>query len=143
MSSLQYLGNWYLAVANFNPVTPEGTRCSRATYNPLSEFNILVEKHLKANLSYFSDETAVYARNVAFVDELYKQVCGIAYQPNPDEPGKLFVDFPGSPPGNYWILDTDYDNYNVVYSCNKRGDSLYIFSWINTRSYNPSPEIVS
>ena len=53
------------------------------------------------------------------------------------------VDFPGSPPGNYWILDTDYDNYNVVYSCNKRGDSLYIFSWINTRSRNPPPEIVS
>ena len=95
------------------------------------------------NQCLFSDETTIYARNVAFIYESYKQVCGLAYQPNPEEPGKLEVDFPGSPPGNYWILDTDYDNYNVVYSCNKRGDSLYIFSWINTRSRNPSPEIVS
>ena len=35
--------------------------------------------------------------------------------------GKLLVKFPVSPAltvsSNYWVLDTDYDNYSVVYSC--------------------------
>lgn len=38
--------------------------------------------------------------------------------------GKLGVEFPGSPfqrpipaDGNYWVLDTDYINYSIVWSC--------------------------
>jgi apolipoprotein D and lipocalin family protein len=34
--------------------------------------------------------------------------------------GKLIVTFPGQPvDGNYWVLDTDYDNFAVVYSCTR------------------------
>ena len=104
-----------------------------------------MEKKISLNINWFSylDETAVYARNVGFDYDTYEQVCGIAYQPNPEDPGKLIVDFPFSPPGGYWILDTDYENYTVIYSCRKKGDSTLIFSWVNTRSRNPSPEIVS
>ena len=104
-----------------------------------------MEKKISLNINWFSylDDTAVYARNVGFDYDTYEQVCGIAYQPNPEDPGKLIVDFPFSPPGDYWILDTDYENYTVIYSCRKKGDSALIFSWVNTRSRNPSPEIVS
>merc|ERR1719400_662127 len=43
---------------------------------------------------------------------------GAAYVPDPAHPGELIVHFPGTPvDGDYWILDTDYENYAVVYAC--------------------------
>jgi len=122
----KYTGNWYLATGNINSVTEEGTQCTRATYNPLND-------------------TAVYVRNVGYTDGIYSQVCGIAFQPDPENaPGKLKVAFPYSPtPGDYWILDTDYENYTAIYSCDRRvGDQLELFKWILTRSTKPSPEVV-
>ena len=70
-------------------------------------------------------------------------ILGSAYVPDPEHPGELLVQFPGSksassnslqvndykhlnslliilpldPEGSYWILETDYHNYSVVYSC--------------------------
>ena len=55
-------------------------------------------------------------------------------------PGKLKVDFGVGKPGDYWVLDTDYDNFSVVYSCSE------IFGQITqaiiTRTNNPTDAIV-
>ena len=74
----------------------------------------------------------------------YTQICGYAFQPNPDtDPGKLKVKFPVSPvPGDYFILDTDYDNYSCVYSCNEYIGKVQIYVWILSRSIHPSDEMV-
>ena len=88
----------------------------------------------------------MYVRNVGYTDGIYSQVCGIAFQPDPENaPGKLKVAFPYSPtPGDYWILDTDYENFTAIYSCDRRiGDQLELFKWILTRSTKPSPEVVN
>ena len=65
------------------------------------------------------DETGLSVRNVAIRvgNTEFSQVCGYAWQYEMDKnPGKLLVEFhPGSPPGTYWILGTDYDNYACVY----------------------------
>ena len=70
-------------------------------------------------LCYFLDETGLSVRNVAIRvgNTEFSQVCGYAWQYEMDKnPGKLLVEFhPGSPPGTYWILGTDYDNYACVY----------------------------
>ena len=56
---------------------------------------------------------------------------------------KIFsVKFP-SAPGTYKVLDTDYDNYSAVYSCdNIPGLGKYEYGWVLTRSTTPSQEVV-
>jgi len=65
---------------------------------------------------------------------------------NQNEPSKLLVNFPGSPGAdatepNYFLVETDYDNYAVVFSCT--GDSLGFgniqFAWILTREQGVRP----
>ena len=95
-----------------------------------------------------TDETAVYVRNVGQTNGIYEhQACGIAFQPDPETaPGKLKVDFHNSPAtaGDYWILDTDYENYTAIYSCGSRvPGQIELFKWVLTRSTKPSPEVVN
>ena len=91
-----------------------------------------------------ADETFIHVRNVDIEanEDDFTQVCGYAYQPNPDtDPGKLVVQFDaGNPPGDYWILGTDYDNYACVYDCFEFNDSVGLFAWVLTRDPNPSLE---
>ena len=100
----------------------------------------------------------------------YSEICGSAFQPDPvNYPGELSVGFPAgehhtyfisssivmdspsrlsipatSNTSNYWILDTDYDSFSVVYDCNNKGDDdKSEFGWILTREKNPPQELVS
>jgi lipocalin len=41
---------------------------------------------------------------------------------------------------NYWILDTDYENYSVVYFCFDR-DGLREALWVLSRSKTLSPKV--
>ncbi|KAK9873418.1 hypothetical protein WA026_022482 [Henosepilachna vigintioctopunctata] len=57
---------------------------------------------------------------------------------------KFTLDTPGVPFGApYWILETDYDNYTVVWSCTDMGLFNVRFSWILTRSRTPSDSIMN
>ena len=47
----------------------------------------------------------------------FKETCGYAEVPDPSFPGELKVHFPHSPAGDYWLLDTDYENFASVYAC--------------------------
>ena len=50
----------------------------------------------------------------------FRQNCAYAYQTDPEnEPGRLLMQFEGqeSRPGDYLILDTDYENYAVHFGC--------------------------
>ncbi|XP_065368373.1 apolipoprotein D-like [Calliphora vicina] len=60
---------------------------------------------------------------------------------------KLLVKFPVSPvitvSSNYWVLDTDYDNYTVVYSCTPVTENTHAtIVWILTRQPLPEPTII-
>ena len=101
--------------------------------------------YLKQNCTV--DETAVYARNVDIEGDTndWDQVCGYAYQPNPDtDPGKLIVNFPesGGQPGDYWILGTDYDNFACIYSCFELEGYDFVQAWIITREDHPTIETI-
>ncbi|KAF2366412.1 Lipocalin/cytosolic fatty-acid binding domain [Trinorchestia longiramus] len=48
----------------------------------------------------------------------------------------------GKTDGNYWVLDTDYDNYAIVWSCNDKLFSNTQFLWILTRLRHPDDWVV-
>ena len=46
--------------------------------------------------------------------------------------GKLIVSFNGRPAAteaNYWVLDTDYDNYSIVWNCNTMRNGKSAGEW--------------
>ncbi|XP_064619183.1 apolipoprotein D-like [Lineus longissimus] len=50
---------------------------------------------------------------------------GEAYAPDSSSPSKLVVQFDQSPvPGPYWVLETDYDHYTIIYSCSNITTSI-------------------
>ena len=75
----------------------------------------------------------------------FGEVCGYADQPDPEgEPGSLLVYFYDSEPGPYFVLETDYENFAAVYSCDELpGFGAINYGWVLTRDPNPSQEIVS
>ncbi|XP_022253346.1 apolipoprotein D-like, partial [Limulus polyphemus] len=69
--------------------------------------------------------------------EIIIGVEGEAYPPDPEVPAKLKVEFPTSNStyntGKYWVLDTDYNTYSVVYACTSiagvfRSESCWILA---------------
>ena len=59
-------------------------------------------------------------------------------------PGELIVYFYGSP-GDYWVLDTDFDSFSSVYSCTEGlvdGLVKYEYAFILTREKYPTNETV-
>ena len=66
--------------------------------------------------------------------ETFTQICGYADVPDASKPGELQVHFPFSPTGDYWVLDTDYDNFVSIYSCQDTFGLFKIeFAWILVR----------
>ncbi|KAI8123389.1 hypothetical protein FF38_08863 [Lucilia cuprina] len=59
---------------------------------------------------------------------------------------KLLVQFPVSPAynvrSNYWVLDTDYCSYSVVYSCEPLNGQHNTYVWILTRQRLPSTDTI-
>merc|ERR1719348_2490702 len=122
-NATEYLGNWY-EQRRFPAFFQLNTRCVRATYGVLENGRVSVHN-------------VATKKNGDF-----DVIDGSAYVPDPNFPGELVVEFPGNPAGNYWILDTDYTNYSVVYSC---ADFLLVkleFAWILSRERNLDADIL-
>ncbi|XP_074641365.1 apolipoprotein D-like [Tubulanus polymorphus] len=99
----KYTGIWYEYQRYFTFFEING-KCGKATYTlDTSDNSIIVENN------------GINAKTGA---ESYTK--GKAVAPNKDIPAKLEVSFPVAGPfakGKYWVLDTDYETYSVVYSC--------------------------
>ena len=63
---------------------------------------------------------------------------------DPENPAQLKLNFPGTPEGDYWVLDTDYENWSAVYSC---GDIFglikFEYAFLLARDPHPAEEYVS
>lgn len=74
------------------------------------------------------------------------EVRGVAVPSFPEDssnPGKFSVAFFGAEPdrSNYWVLDTDYTNYSVVWSCEQISAQSYNeFAWVLSRSKEVTSE---
>ncbi|XP_059490319.1 apolipoprotein D-like [Neocloeon triangulifer] len=117
----RYLGRWYEYRRFFTFFELNG-KCVTATYSDNLNGTIEVRNYQVDSNTNVSDVIVGYASQNSNTDE-----------------GKLIVTFPTSgSEGDYWILDTDYDTFSVVWSCSTSGDQSVQFSWILTREIEPS-----
>uniref|UniRef100_A0A8C5H495 Apolipoprotein D n=2 Tax=Gouania willdenowi TaxID=441366 RepID=A0A8C5H495_GOUWI len=119
----RYIGKWY--GIHKLPTPFQKGECSSATYTLKSEGVIGV-----LNRELLNDGTIGSAVGKATVKD-------------PAEPAKLEVVFnETSPPGPYWVLSTDYDNYTLVYGCTDLGLTRKEYAWIMSREPTLHNEIL-
>ena len=126
--SSQYLGDWYTQYTIPATFSPEGlSSCTRAQYG-----------------SFENGTISVYNIGSGPFGNFKSEICGWAEQADPENaPGDLIVYFYGNP-GDYWILDTDFETFSAVYNCNDgpSGDTRFELAYILTRDIYPSDETV-
>ncbi|XP_013135715.1 PREDICTED: uncharacterized protein LOC106101136 [Papilio polytes] len=119
----RYLGRWRLIESYFTE-QQTGT-CHDATYT------------LNNNI--------VDVYNTQVINQQLDTINGTATLATTDGSAKLLVNFPGTPaPAEYWVLDTDYDSYALVYSCrNINNQQQRVFGWKLSRTRNLTPAAVN
>ncbi|CAL1294121.1 unnamed protein product [Larinioides sclopetarius] len=113
----EYAGVWY--EIERNPTSFElGSKCTSAVYGDEGDF------------------LSVTNRAVDIKTGKARSIHGKATIPNKNVPAKLKVKFDKVPRvGDYWVLDTDYKQYSVVFSCVSLEDGLKIeYLWILSRT---------
>ncbi|KAF2356922.1 Lipocalin/cytosolic fatty-acid binding domain [Trinorchestia longiramus] len=131
----RYLGKWYENRRYF-AIFQIGGRCTTAIYTDAGNGLVKVE-NIQTNL--------FGKRN---------NVVGQAKLANPESTeGKLSVSFSSETPyenmanevtdSNYWVLDTDYTSYAVVWSCRNALIFNTQFLWVLTRERNPPTTLIN
>lgn len=111
----RYLGTWF-GIQKL-PHAFQKSECSTATYSLKSPGVV-----------------GVFNRGL-LANGTVSTISGTATAKDPSEPAKLLVTFfnTNSPPAPYWVLDTDYDSYSLVYSCTDLEDQHKDHAWIMSR----------
>uniref|UniRef100_A0AAG5CZY5 Apolipoprotein D n=1 Tax=Anopheles atroparvus TaxID=41427 RepID=A0AAG5CZY5_ANOAO len=118
----KYLGLWY-DLEHYEASFEQNTDCVTAEYSRYEDGSI-----------------RVFNSAVRLTDGLLYAVDGKAVLSYPDVDmleAKLNVSFYGAPndESNYWVLDTDYDNYALVWSCEPIGGERSLeYYWLLSRT---------
>ncbi|GFO12628.1 apolipoprotein d [Plakobranchus ocellatus] len=128
----RYLGTWY-EYQRFPAVFEFALDCTSAQYDLIEDGKISVLNNGTLRVTIFG-QTYVIRRSSAR---------GVATVPDPSKPAELSVSFGGysatSDKANYFIQETDYDNYSVVFSCFQLPGFNIQFAWILTRQRGIAP----
>ncbi|XP_076447038.1 apolipoprotein D-like [Babylonia areolata] len=121
----KYLGQW-LEIYAFPASFESGQRCVTANYTLKGNGHIMVN-------------------NQGYKDGEYLNAVGDAYCPNASKPAELIVRFSdGAPQASYWVIETDYENYSLVFSCRPVLNAGHEeFAWILSRWPQLDPPTVS
>lgn len=115
----RYLGKWY-EIEKFYLIWEANQRCIQAIYTPIDSFTIGVNN---SGLDFRTNE---------WINQI-----GKGYIKDQNEPAKLEIEFQVGPltnKGTYWVIETDYDNFSLVYSCSKILGIRFEYAWILART---------
>merc|ERR1712154_5198 len=120
----KYLGEWYEQLRYPDQFQNAADKCVKATYGP-------------------RDETSVTVNNTGIEPDgdlwYLSWILGQAEQTEPEtHPNKLYVSFNFNPAraarrSNYNVMETDYENYSIVWSCRDNGSFTTEYVWILSR----------
>ncbi|XP_045453252.1 uncharacterized protein LOC123662453 [Melitaea cinxia] len=115
-----YMGRWRL-IQSYPQASQTGT-CSQANYN-------------------INSQGLVDVFNTQVLDQQLTTASGSAAPATNDGSGKFLVTFPNSTePAPYWVLDTDYTSFALVYSCrNLPNNRRRVTSWKLSRTPELTP----
>ncbi|XP_052744153.1 uncharacterized protein LOC112046433 [Bicyclus anynana] len=112
----RYLGRWR-RISSY-PEPSQIGKCNEATY------------------SLNADGSTVDVYNTQVINRELDSINGTAILASNDGSAKLLVTFPNTTePAPYWVLDTDYDTFALVYSCrNLPNNQRRVWSWKLSRT---------
>jgi len=129
--STKYLGTWY-EYEKYFALFEFGGRCISATYTANTDGSLGVANKQRKILT--NQEKTINGR-ATFVGA--------------NTEAKLSVSFTGVPSflpdadGNYWVLDTDYTSWAIVWSCQNLLFSNAQILWVLTRDRSPAASIIT
>jgi len=121
----RYLGKWY-EIEKYFAVFELGGTCISAKYTDNGNGTV-----------------GVYNSQTQAISRKRRTIQGTARVVDGDGKAKLGVRFPSVPfagEAPYWVLDTDYDNYSVVWSCNDLTFFNFQIVWFLSRSRFPNED---
>ncbi|XP_068085493.1 apolipoprotein D isoform X2 [Anabrus simplex] len=124
---VKYLGRWYEAERYFALFEFAG-KCVSANYTASEDGRVLILNRQTSALTGIRSTIEGEVKQLGRTDE-----------------SKLSVKFPSLPvtlAAPYWVLDTDYDNFSVVWSCSNFGLFSTRNAWILTRARHPPLEVM-
>ena len=118
---VRYMGSWIEQQHVTGEIfQPDSWKCNQATYTDLDE---------EGNFKVYNSGQWLFSPRFG--------VHGHAKCPATEAPGECYVKFffqPWLPSPNYQIIDTDYENYSIVYSCQNLGGFFNTsYLWIMSR----------
>ncbi|XP_074478292.1 apolipoprotein D-like isoform X2 [Sebastes fasciatus] len=119
----KYMGTWY-EIEKLPALFGSG-KCNQATYSLLADGTVKVHNaELLSNGKINSIE-------------------GVARVKNSSQPAILGVSFfKDVPNGPYWVLNTDYQTYSLVYSCSEYGFFHVDSAWILARTWVLTEDVI-
>jgi len=121
----KYLGTWYEIERNYNPAETSKHTCATVVVSQIAskDYNVM----FNATWKYRGNDRRLIVNG--------------KYNAN-DEPAKLKIKpIPYFPRQNYWVMETDYENYAIVWSCAEFFLNHYQLVWIFSRERIMRPEI--
>ncbi|XP_039645803.1 apolipoprotein D-like isoform X2 [Perca fluviatilis] len=121
----RYMGTWY--EIEKLPAVFERGKCNQATYSLLADGTVKVH----------NSELVLNGK--------INSIEGVAKVKNSSQPAILAVSFfKGVPDSPYWVLDTDYQSYSLVYSCSDVFGLFHVdYAWILARTRVLTEDVIS